>query len=71
MIQSLIISLLEIKEELKKEIKKVIKECYGDFIFDLPDGLNTIVGDRGLMLSGGQQRLVQLELFKQFRTFDT
>ena len=59
MIQSLIISLLEIKEELKKEIKKVIKECYGDFIFDLPDGLNTIVGDRGLMLSGGQrQRLV-------------
>ena len=43
----------------KKEIKKVIKECYGDFIFDLPDGLNTIVGDRGLMLSGGQrQRLV-------------
>ena len=43
----------------KKEIKKVIKECYSDFIFDLPDGLNTIVGDRGLMLSGGQrQRLV-------------
>ena len=60
MIQSLIISLLEIKEELKKKrLKKVIKECYGDFIFDLPDGLNTIVGDRGLMLSGGQrQRLV-------------
>ncbi len=43
----------------KEEIKKVIKECYCDFIFELPKGLNTVVGDRGLMLSGGQrQRLV-------------
>lgn len=43
----------------KNQLEEVLNQCFCDFIFDLPDGINTIVGDRGLMLSGGQrQRLI-------------
>ena len=38
-----------------------------DFIDSLPDGLNTIVGDRGMLLSGGQRQRIFIarELFRK------
>ena len=54
-----------------KEIESKIKEAAEkanilDFINNLPDGLDTNVGDRGVLLSGGQrQRLfIARELYK-------
>ncbi len=49
---------------LKKKIDDkflidLLKKCYCEFISDLPEKLDSKVGDRGLLLSGGQrQRLV-------------
>nr|QFR37207.1 ABC transporter [Cyberlindnera americana] len=39
------------------EVYRVIKEAQLDkLITDLPDGLNTIVGERGMMISGGEKQ---------------
>lgn len=44
-----------------QEIKNVCKEVYADsFIKSFPDGYNTIVGDRGVRLSGGQLQRIAL-----------
>ena len=48
-------------EASEKDIKKVIKQAQiTDFIKSLPDGLNTIVGERGLKLSGGEKQRVAI-----------
>jgi len=40
-----------------EEVHKVIKEAQLDkLITDLPEGLNTIVGERGMMISGGEKQ---------------
>lgn len=54
--------------ELFEQVKSAAKKAHlSDFIESLPEGYNTIVGDRGAKLSGGQrQRLfIARELFKQ------
>ena len=41
------------------DIKRALAAAAADFVFDLPDGLDTLLGERGVRLSGGErQRLV-------------
>ena len=44
-------------EDLKHALKV---SCLADFINQLPDGLETLVGERGLKLSGGERQRVAL-----------
>ena len=45
----------------KKDIHKaLIKAGCSDFIKDLPDGLDTYIGENGIKLSGGQQQRITL-----------
>lgn len=49
------------KEFNEKEIQTSLDVSYAwEFIKDLPEGLNTIVGDRGARLSGGQKQRVTI-----------
>lgn len=50
------------KNEIDKElINKVIKiTSLNSWIDDLPDGINTIVGERGLNISGGQRQRIAI-----------
>ena len=44
-----------------QEIIEAAKLAYAhDFIMDLPDGLDTVIGDRGVTLSGGQRQRIAL-----------
>ena len=46
------------EDATKEEIDKAIKLSCSEFVYDLPDGINTIIGEGGSTLSGGEmQRL--------------
>lgn len=49
----------------EEDMKKACKKAYiWDFIRELPEGLDTVIGEKGIKLSGGQkQRLVLARLF--------
>ena len=48
-------------ETLNQMISKALKiACISDFISNLPDGLDTKVGDRGVTLSGGQKQRIAI-----------
>lgn len=53
----------------EEEIQKALEISYAsEFIKDLPDGLSTLIGDRGVRLSGGQsQRLTIARAFLKDR----
>lgn len=45
----------------EEEFQRIIKEAHvSEFVKTLPDGLNTLVGQRGMMLSGGQKQRVAI-----------
>ncbi len=49
------------KEYSEEDIQRALKISYCDeFINQLPDGLNTIVGDHGARLSGGQKQRITI-----------
>lgn len=53
--------LLGNKNATEEEINKAVKMAYlEDFIASLKDGLNTQIGERGVMLSGGQKQRVAI-----------
>jgi ATP-binding cassette subfamily C protein len=42
------------------ELITALKRAAADFVFDLPAGLNTLVGDGGVRLSGGERQRIAL-----------
>src|SRR5258708_5541331 len=49
------------KEELQARIKQAAKDAViYDHIVELPNGLNTMIGERGITLSGGQKQRVSI-----------
>lgn len=52
--------LLARNDASEKELNDVLKISSADFVFDLPDGLDTIIGDRGVRLSGGEKQRLAL-----------
>ncbi|KFB36041.1 hypothetical protein ZHAS_00003062 [Anopheles sinensis] len=45
----------------ESDFERVVREAHVDeFVRNFPDGLNTLVGQRGVMLSGGQKQRVAI-----------
>jgi ATP-binding cassette, subfamily C, bacterial len=47
-------------EATEADINRVLELAAGEFIFGLPDGLETVLGDRGVRLSGGERQRLAL-----------
>ena len=43
-----------------EDLREALVLASADFVYDLPGGLETIVGDRGIMLSSGQRQRISL-----------
>ena len=44
----------------EQEILQALRDAAADFVFELPHGLDTVVGDQGLRLSGGERQRLAL-----------
>ncbi|QIP13927.1 ABC transporter ATP-binding protein [Spirosoma aureum] len=54
-------NLLWVKPEANEaELQEVLKLVAGEFVFRLPNGLDTNVGDQGIRLSGGERQRIAL-----------
>lgn len=40
----------------REEIERCLRQAAAEFVFELPDGMDTLVGERGVSLSGGQRQ---------------
>jgi subfamily B ATP-binding cassette protein MsbA len=51
----------QLRECSRSELLQAVEAAHlTDFIAELPDGLDTIVGDRGILLSGGQRQRIAI-----------
>ncbi len=48
------------REASDEEVAEALSAAAADFVFGLPDGLDTVVGDRGVRLSGGERQRIAL-----------
>jgi ATP-binding cassette subfamily C protein len=44
----------------EEELRKALLLASADFVFELPDGLESVVGDRGILLSSGQRQRISI-----------
>ena len=44
----------------ESELREVLQGVAGEFVFNLPNGLETVVGDQGIRLSGGERQRIVL-----------
>jgi ATP-binding cassette, subfamily C, bacteriocin exporter len=54
------ISLNSSQDELSKVEKFVLESGFNNFFSDFPQGMNTMVGEEGINLSGGQKQLIAI-----------
>jgi ATP-binding cassette subfamily C protein len=54
---NLLIAQSNVNEE---DLEKVLKLASAEFVFNLPKGLDTVIGDRGVRLSGGEKQRIAL-----------
>jgi len=47
-------------DSTEEELKEALSIAQADFVFDLPEGLDTKIGEEGLSLSGGQRQRLAL-----------
>jgi ABC-type multidrug transport system fused ATPase/permease subunit len=48
------------RDPSEEEIREALERAYASFIYDLPDGLETKLGDRGVRFSGGERQRIGL-----------
>ena len=48
------------REPSEAEIRAALEQAYATFVYDLPDGLETRIGDRGVRFSGGERQRIGL-----------
>lgn len=44
----------------EQQIRDAVERAYATFVFDLPQGLETVLGDRGVRFSGGERQRIAL-----------
>jgi len=44
----------------KKDVKQALKKAEAHFVFELPEGIKTVIGERGLKLSGGEKQRISI-----------
>jgi ATP-binding cassette subfamily C protein len=49
-----------VPDATESEMKRALAHAAADFVEELPDGLETVVGDRGMRLSGGERQRIAL-----------
>lgn len=47
-------------EATDEQIRKALEDAYATFVYDLPDGIHTIIGDGGSRFSGGERQRIAL-----------
>ncbi len=52
--------LLANKDATLDDLKEVLELSAATFVYDLPEGLDTVIGDRGVRLSGGERQRIAL-----------